>query len=301
MTRKLIWIFAAVIVAAGGYLFATRILHPPVKYVIQPPTAGAPNSTPGQRAPERLAEVPANRPPTAAPRPGMPETAQQAPASRPGNSASPSPTGRPGMPHGMTPPGAPGGDGGERRMRPMQGTFALVRGFFGIGRLEREGKTPLTPAQAKAILAVMTPLRTQPTLTPEQAEKVLAQIKAQLTKDQLTAMETPRRWARPGGVGGPGGAGGQGGAGSMNNPGGMNRPDGQHRPDRTAGMNGGQPPAMREGDRPRGHWSPPGGGGQPGAPPVRIVNFNPFNTKSDNPMNERTVAIFTALEAKAKQ
>jgi len=186
-------------------------------------------------------------------------------------------------------------------MRPMQGTFALVLGFFGIGRLEREGKTPLTSAQAKAILAVMTPLRTQQTLTPEQAEKVLTQIKAQLTKEQITAMETPRRGAGPGGFGRPGGAGGQGGSGSMNNPGGMHRPDWPHTPDRTAGMNGGQPPAMREGDRPRGHWSPPGGGGQPGSPPARMVNFNPFSTAHENPMSEHVQAIFSALEAKAKQ
>lgn len=90
-------------------------------------------------------------------------------------------------------PGGPGGPGGRRQRPP---SFALASLFRNIGQMDEDGKTPLTPAQAKAILAVMTPLRSKPTLKPEEAQNAQKLLEAQLTqtqKDAITALEAQRR------------------------------------------------------------------------------------------------------------
>jgi len=115
------------------------------------------------------------------------------------------------------PPVTRGADG--HRPNPRFAVFGLVRFFRNVGRLaEDDSTTPLTPAQAKGILAVMTPLRTQKTLTPDDAEKVRAQLEKQLTPAQLEAIKqaNANRFSQRGGGpqgGPPGGAGGPGGPG----------------------------------------------------------------------------------------
>ncbi|HEX2948798.1 MAG TPA: hypothetical protein VHV83_04415 [Armatimonadota bacterium] len=105
----------------------------------------------------------------------------------------------------------------------QSGTFALVRLFTGIGRLEEDGQHACTPAQAKAILALMTPLRSQATLTPQQALRIQTKLEAILTSAQKDAIANARR------AGGPQGFGGrpQGGGENM---GGMRPADGERRP-----------------------------------------------------------------------
>ena len=49
----------------------------------------------------------------------------------------------------------------------------LMRTTGGIGRLEREGLTPLTSAQAQSILAVLNPLRTKDALSEDDAKAAI--------------------------------------------------------------------------------------------------------------------------------
>ena len=168
--------------------------------------------------------------------------------------------------------------------------FSLMRLFHGIGRLEEDDKTALTPAQAKAMLAIVTPLRKQPTLTPEQATRTRKQLEAQLTAAQQDAIAQ----AAPGRQGGRGGAGVAGANG----------------PPRHEGAAEGQPGAAPGRDGQGGGWRP--GAGPGGAGPGRrgagmfaggMDNFNPFYTSGDNPMAgrmaQRMQATFDALAAKA--
>ena len=67
-------------------------------------------------------------------------------------------------------------------------TFQLMGMVRGLGELEKGTKAPLTPAQAKAILAVLTPLRKQDKLTQDQAKSAMKAIKKQLTAKQLTEL-----------------------------------------------------------------------------------------------------------------
>jgi len=146
-------------------------------------------------------------------------------------------------------------------------TFQLTRLAGNIGKLEEEKKAPLTPAQAKAVLAVLEPLRGKPKLTQDDAKVALKGLKAALNEQQLTEigkMKEPER--RPG-------QGGQGGPGM--GPGGGQRGPGQ-------GPGAGQPPAMN---------------------PDAMKNFNPFNLPKDSPMGgrsaERWNKFFDALTKKA--
>jgi hypothetical protein len=177
--------------------------------------------------------------------------------------------------------------------------------FRGIGRLGDDGDNPLTPAQAKAILAILTPLRTQKTLTSTEAEGVTKRLEAELTPAQLTAVQS--RSMRGGGPGGPGGPGGAPAGGAPRQRGIF--------PSNGAGGAGAQPGAAGGASRQRGGFSPNGAGGPGGRPgaaggPPRFVipeNYNPFYTKNtdDNPMAarmaERMQDAFDALKEKAAQ
>ncbi len=68
------------------------------------------------------------------------------------------------------------------------GTGALVAVFRGIGWLSMHGQPDITPKQAKAVLAVMNPLRAQPTLAEAQAVAAKAQLDKILTADQHKAL-----------------------------------------------------------------------------------------------------------------
>ncbi|HEX2948121.1 MAG TPA: hypothetical protein VHV83_00885 [Armatimonadota bacterium] len=159
----------------------------------------------------------------------------------------------------------------------MRAKFVLVRLFRSIGRLD-EASAPLTPAQAKAILAIMNPLRTQPTLTSEQAEKVTAELNTQLTPAQQQEIEQMHN-RRPG----------QAGQGN--------------------GQQNGQPPAnggWRRGDQAGDQRGGPGGPNGPGQMSAAdMEKMNPFNPGDSDPqfarMAERWQSIFASLEAKAQQ
>jgi len=84
-------------------------------------------------------------------------------------------------------------------------TFALMSRVGKIARLEKEQKAPLTAEQAKSLLAVLQPLRSQPTLTQDQAKEALKQVNAVLTDTQLT--EIGKMKDRPRGNGSRGGQG----------------------------------------------------------------------------------------------
>jgi len=198
----------------------------------------------------------------------------------------------PAAPGGQTAmPGRPGGD------RPRDARFTLMRTFHNIARLDEDGKAPLSSAQAKAILAVMTPLRSQATLTADEAAKAQTKLDAVLTTAQRDAIAAMPRFGG-GGRGGQQGGGGRGGPGGAGN-GGTTPTPGLFTP--RSSQHGEQAPAGGEQPAPAG-GRPPGqgrmfGGGMP-------ANFNPFNPPKDSPMAERMNArlqtTFDALQAKAR-
>ena len=95
-------------------------------------------------------------------------------------------------------------------------TFQLMQMVTHIGEIDKDKKYTLKPAQAKAVLAVLKPLRTQPKLTQDQAKAALIKLKKPLTATQLNAMarikpkvQQRRPSGGPGGQGGPPRQGGQ--------------------------------------------------------------------------------------------
>jgi len=176
-------------------------------------------------------------------------------------------------------PGQGRGPRGDRPRDPaLHAKFTLMRVFRNIGRLEDEGRSPLTPVQAKAILAIMTPLRAQEKLTATQAADVLAKLEAQLTTAQRDAIAQMRGRRPGGGAGGP-------------------RPEGP-------------PPAPNDTERavrPGGAGGPGGEshGNRPGQSGAAMAEMNPFNPPEEHPMSarmaERWQAIFDALGEKVQQ
>jgi len=159
-------------------------------------------------------------------------------------------------------------------------TFQLTRLVGNIGRLEQEGKNKLTPAQAKQLLGILQPLRTQPKLTQDDAKEAIRSLQAALTMDQRTEIgQMPERRFGGGNRGGQGGPGGQGMGGAGGQGGGAPRGQG--------GQNGGRP-----------------GGQRPQFDPAAMKDFNPFNAQSGGMGGPRAAArydeFFKALEAKAK-
>jgi hypothetical protein len=158
----------------------------------------------------------------------------------------------------------------------------------GIQEMERSKGTELKPAQAKQLLAVLTPYRKQPKMTQDQAKAGIQKIQRILDQKQLTAVDraikaSERR--RGGGPGGPGGApgGGAPGGGGPGAPGGV-RPGGPGGP-------GGSP------------GGPGGRAGGRGFDPARMQNFNPFNPDKSSPFGqsraERNEKLFAFLSARA--
>ena len=91
--------------------------------------------------------------------------------------------------------------GFEEFRKSHQYTFQLSRLVGNIGRLEEDSKTPLTSKQAKAVLAVLTPLRKQPTMDQDQAKAAIRDLQKVLTDDQRSAISTmaPEHRFRSGG------------------------------------------------------------------------------------------------------
>jgi hypothetical protein len=98
-----------------------------------------------------------------------------------GKSASP--------PSGFPMGGPPGGPGQSADFQKSHRyTFQLMRLVGNIGRLDNESKTPLTPAQAKALLAILQPLRERESLDQPAAKEAVKALQAVLTDEQRAAI-----------------------------------------------------------------------------------------------------------------
>jgi hypothetical protein len=178
------------------------------------------------------------------------------------------PAGTPGAVVNQGQVGGVGGQGGGGQMSQFREahkyTFMLTRMASNIGRLDVETDAPLSAEQAKSILAVLTPLKTKPTLTQDEAKDIMMKLKATLTAKQLTEI------------------------------GKMKQPDHRFRSANQGGGSGG--PGSGPGGTPRAD--------RPRFDPSAMKDFNPFNPPKDSPMagrsSKRLNALFTALEAKAK-
>jgi hypothetical protein len=167
----------------------------------------------------------------------------------------------------------------------LMGIGTMVGAF---AEFEKDPKTALTKAQAKSILAIVTPWKTKPVMTDDQAKQVSAQISKLFTMAQIKGFAQMQKdmAARFGGGGGrPGGGGGMGGG----------------RPGGGAPGGGGRP----------GGGAPGGGGGMGGFDPKKMLAdmkkpMNPLNPSSIPAgfMRDRTEKrlndALAALTAKAK-
>jgi len=159
-----------------------------------------------------------------------------------------------------------------------------------IGRMEQEGQYKLTPAQAKQILGILQPLRTQPKLTQDEAKDTIRALQQVLTMNQRTEVGKLQAAAPPGGNRRGGGAGGGAGRnGGNGGPGGSGGMGGAGAPG--AGSRGGPAGGRTGGDRPR-------------FDAEAMKDYNPFNPESGGMGGPRAAArwdaFFAALEAKAK-
>ena len=103
--------------------------------------------------------------------------------------------------------GPGGGPGGGMRRSPKFRLTGLVRG---IGELEK-GKAPLTRAQAKQVVTLLTPWQKKPTMTEDEGKALYMKMNAVLTtkhKNELDKVAALRRRTARGDGGGPGGPGG---------------------------------------------------------------------------------------------
>ncbi len=67
-------------------------------------------------------------------------------------------------------------------------TFQLIRTVRHIAEIDKDEKHALTPEQAKQVLDILTPLRSEPKLTGDGAKQVLKDLKKVFAADQLNAM-----------------------------------------------------------------------------------------------------------------
>ena len=304
MHKTLVLVLCALgllLVGFAGGMYAGSLLRPRGPVTASVRATAVPEVTPSPTVPPETAAPPSK---TTTPTPAV------SPATPPRVAGTPAPAGKPGQRHpgGSGPANTPPSADRSRNaagFEQMRAKMELPRVFRSLGRLE-ELKAPLTAAQAKAILGIMGPLRTQKTLTSDQAKKALDQLQAQLTQAQKDALEQAARERRNRGGQRPGGEGGPrpGGDGAPR-PGGEGRPPGDGGP-RSDSENGGTGPGG-----PAGPWagrSGNGGGQRPGGGDpaqfaAQMETMNPFSADSDNPMAqrmaERSKAIFDMLEAKA--
>jgi hypothetical protein len=175
------------------------------------------------------------------------------------------------------PLGGPGGPRGAMRNNPKMRLGRLIRG---IGELEKGKKAALTKAQAKKIVAVVTPWKKKPKMTESEAQSLYTKVSAILTakqKEELASSAPDRGLGGPDGRRGPGGPGGRGprGFGGPGGPrGGFGGPGGRG-PDGFGGPGG---PGGR-----RGPGGGPGvfGGGPPDPQQMQkmqsfMKTYNPF-------------------------
>ncbi len=108
-----------------------------------------------------------------------------------------------------------GGGGGGMRNSAKGRLTGLVRG---IGNLERGGKAPLTPAQARIVVGSVSPWMKRPRMNENDARGLYMRINSALSTRQKNELDkTSAENRRFGGGGGGGGwRGGQGGQGGQN-------------------------------------------------------------------------------------
>lgn len=150
---------------------------------------GKPNTAPSAPRPGASLSVTEKTPPAAQPKPADAKKPGKDAAGKPGGNAKP-PVG------GQAKRAVPG-------PVPMQGKMDLMRMVILISQIERTPDHALKPAQAKKMLAVLTPLRSKATLTDDEASKAASALKAVFTADQLEVLEKMQAMAagqnRPGG------------------------------------------------------------------------------------------------------
>ncbi|MHB0939024.1 MAG: hypothetical protein ACYDCO_24715 [Armatimonadota bacterium] len=288
MQKTLVLVLCALgllLVGFAGGMYTHSLLQPRASQTATPQVAAMPEVTPSAIVPPNTTALPPKTTPKSEKNPASPPIA-----------ASPAPAGTSAKPNPATAKPANKPPSGDRprnaAFEQMRAKMELPRLFRSLGRLE-ELKAPLTPAQAKTILAIMTPLRAQKTLTNDQAEKALEQLQAQLTKAQKDALAQARERR------GRGGDGGQRGPGRENAGPNAGRPA----PGPWAGRDGGGAPGGGNPSGPGGGNPRGPGGGDPAEFAKRMETMNPFYAESDNPMTqrmaERNQEIFDMLKAKA--
>lgn len=110
-------------------------------------------------------------------------------------------------------------DFGERMRQEMEAlrkqyryNFMLRDTFLKIVEMEKQGKAPLTPEQARKLLDIIGPLRKKERLKSTEAKEVVQRIQGVLTAKQLQVLSTIKVPEPPRGrFGGGGGGGPQGG------------------------------------------------------------------------------------------
>lgn len=275
------FVIALVLIVAAGLVFgAVKLLNPKPQYVLVPTDSGP--GPGGQAGPPANAPAPGSMPapgpqanqspaaesgaPTAAQKPSATVSIEgdvkTSVAKQPGSASSKmkAPVANPPGKLGMQT--MESGQKNRRKMpSAMRSSFELMRTVMEISRLEESKKDSITSSQAKAILAVINPLRSKKTLNETQAKTAASKLNAILTASQKKAIsELPRM--------------------------GMRRPEGQKGEQQPSGT----PPS---GDaRPSG--PPPNMGSRPN------MDMNPLSSSSKSPMAERISKMIKALEAKAK-
>ena len=98
------------------------------------------------------------------------------------------------------PPGGPGGFADFQKSHKY--AFQLARLAGNIERLRDEGKAALAPSQAKAVLAILQPLRARESLDETAAREALKKLQHVLTDEQraaINSMPPPEHQFRQGG------------------------------------------------------------------------------------------------------
>jgi hypothetical protein len=260
----------AVASPAGSSFTAPSATTPGTPSPVQP----TPNMTPGQPpagtqpAPGATSASPPNTATNNTGQPMTPGTGRPGMTPRtgqPGAGTSPR-TGQPGTTGGAQP-----GTTGTRQPFTRPAQFTLARLVEHVANL-KDGATALTAAQAKTILAAVTPLEKLAKLTADKAKQVTDKVNAVLTADQKTAVEAGGRMFGGGGpspgagTSPPAGGGAPGGGGA------------------TQGGPGGMP-----------RTGAPGGGGTPNFQPP-AADENPFNPTVKSMMTDRLQTALKTLQ-----
>lgn len=318
--RQQLGILCLALLLPGAIVFfvLSQLFNPFFKIVIQPTSQTSGNTTPKTVHRRAVPENAGNDPvapqtvpivagalplPAHADAPMAPQNTAGSTHRRPVSGTSPAPvqqsaSARDGG-QAPTPQGPPrdAHAGNRHPVPPSLATQQLVHLFLGIGQLAGDNQSSITPAEAKALLAVIMPLRTQQQLTPAQAEQVTRQLQTQLTAVQREAIaKMPEKGPPSGDSGGPTPPPPTGGGQDLSA---MVPPQGEPGQPMPPPDGGGEDtPAMGPPPQGPGDGAPPTGG-HPGMP-RNLANMNPFDITHANPMTLGFQAIFSALKERAR-